>query len=157
MKWHAELKAEYKDIEVVHINDVKSAMHYRDRDKGKQRGIYVIGTKWYRGYDLKLAKDALVLVLAYEDGFPWSQVNQMFGRGSRSFGISRGYYFTWKFPTPAILKEQLVAKEKKYYDSHKLMKMLFESYPGMNFKKNATFLVDGFGKSEFWQTTIMLF
>ena len=121
MKWYEELKAEYKDLEVVHIKDVTTAINYRDRDKGKSRGIYVIATKRSRGFDLKLAKDAIVLVLAYDEGFPWSQVNQMFGRGSRSFGISRGYYFTWKFPKLAILKDQLISKEKKYYDAHKLM------------------------------------
>lgn len=106
----------------------------------------MIGTKWSRGYDLKLAKDALVLVLAYENGFPWSQVNQMFGRGSRSFGISRGYYFTWKFPSPANMKEQLLLKEKKHYDAHKILEMLLDSVSSIDFAKDGKFIQDGFGK-----------
>lgn len=78
----------------------------------------------------------------------------MFGRGSRSFGISRGYYFTWKFPTPAILKQQLLLKEKKYYDAHKILEMLFESVDAIDFNKHVRFIADGFGKKEFWHKTL---
>lgn len=154
-KWFDELKMEYgKDVEVVWINSLNEADAQRGRDKGKQRGIYVIGTKWSRGYDLKLAKDAIVLVLAYEQGFPWSQVNQMFGRGSRSFGISRGFYFTWKFPTPAIMKEQLLLKEKKYYDAHKILQMLLDTVGTIDFTKDLRYIQDGFAKPWFWHKTL---
>lgn len=154
-KWFDELSSEYgKDQEVVWIRGETEANTYRQRDKGKQRGIYVLATKWCRGYDLKLAKDAIVLVLAYEKGFPWSKVNQMFGRGSRSFGISRGYYFTWKFPTEAVMKQQLLMNEKKYYDAHKLLAMLFESYSSFDLKNHQKALADGFGKPQSWHVTV---
>lgn len=153
-KWFDELKMEYgKDVEVIWINHPNEADAQRGRDKGKQRGIYVIGTKWSRGYDLKLANDAIVLVLAYEKGFPLSQVNQMFGRGSRSFGISRGFYFTWKFPTHAILKEQLLLKEKKYYDADKIIAMLLDTVDSIDFNKDWRIIHDGFAKPQSYHKT----
>ena len=116
----------------------------------------MIGLKFARGYDLKLAKDASVLVLAYDQGFPWSMLNQMFGRGSRSFGVSRGFYFTSKFPDNANLKEQLVLKEKKFYDAHKIVDMLFETYPTIDYKPNANILCEAF-KKEKWHVSLNQF
>ena len=55
----------------------------------------MISPAYARGYDLKLARDAYTIVLAFEEGFPLSTVNQMLGRGCRSLGVACGAYFTY--------------------------------------------------------------
>lgn len=84
--------------------------------------------KYARGLDLKLASDATVMILTSEKGFKWSQVNQMFGRGSRSFGIPRGFYFTSQFPHGADMVEQLKILETDFRESHKIVRLLFENF-----------------------------
>ena len=57
-------------------------------------GVCFAYPSFSRGYDLKFQVDAFVIVI---DGpephrkLPITDVNQMIGRGSRSFGVSFGY------------------------------------------------------------------
>jgi RecG-like helicase len=46
-----------------------------------------------RGISLKMNNDAIVFVISSKNSFGLSQVKQMIGRGSRSFGKCIGYVF----------------------------------------------------------------
>lgn len=126
-------------------------MKHRTRDENKTRGIYIFATFLGRGYDLKLGADACVLVLATDKGFKWSEVNQMLGRGCRSFGISRGVYFTSLFPKNYNMESQLALNEKNYYDTHKIVGRLLETYKNIPVEKRSV-LATAFN-GDTWKTT----
>ena len=50
-----------------------------------------------RGYDVKLALDAHVIVHQTQKGFKLSEIRQMLGRGSRSFGQCVGSFHTSEY------------------------------------------------------------
>jgi hypothetical protein len=56
----------------------------------RSRGVIRICRSYARGYDLKLAQDAHVIVIANGDAVKLSEVLQMVGRGCRSQGKARG-------------------------------------------------------------------
>lgn len=141
-------------MEVIHIENIEQALKHRSRDAAKTRSIYVMTDLVARGYDLKLGKDASVLVLADDKGYPWSLVNQMFGRGSRSFGVSRGFYFTHLFPAKAVMKDQLIALEKDFKDSALILEMLYDSMPLLKDSKEIKSLYEFFKHPNKWQTTV---
>ena len=80
------------------INKDRAAMEMRATNINRTNGIYVLHRKYARGFDMKLAKDAFVMILSIEKNLPWSVVNQMVGRGCRSFGVADGCYYTCKLP-----------------------------------------------------------
>lgn len=54
---------------------------------------------------MKMGADALVLVIAHGDKLSWSKINQMVGRGCRSFGVSKGIYYTTGLHSGSLLEE----------------------------------------------------
>ena len=69
----------------------------------RSRGVIRICRSYARGYDLKLAQDAHVIVIANGDAIKLSEVLQMVGRGCRSQGKARG---------------TVVVESEKYLDSN---------------------------------------
>ena len=67
-----------------------------------------------RGYDLKLTKDAAVLIFDEDASLCFTEAKQMVGRASRTQGIQHGYavIFDHEFPMTGDLREYLVAKEQ---------------------------------------------
>jgi len=112
--------------------------------------------KYARGLDLKLASDATVMILTSEKGFKWSQVNQMFGRGSRSFGIPRGFYFTSQFPHGADMVEQLKILETDFRESHKIVRLLFENFEKVPEGNDRHAIAAAFSNNN-WQGTVRYF
>ena len=49
---------------------------------------------FHRGFDLKLAADANVVVLDTTQDLLWSEAKQMIGRGCRTLGTSKGIILT---------------------------------------------------------------
>jgi late competence protein required for DNA uptake (superfamily II DNA/RNA helicase) len=61
-------------------------------------GIIFLTGELGRGISLKMKNDAHVFVVSSENKFSESQVLQMIGRGSRSFGKCTGYiYIVFKY------------------------------------------------------------
>ena len=76
------------------ILTLTQAREMRNSAKGELSGVWFVSPAFSRGYDLKFGKDAFVIVvdsIKPEKKFNLTQVQQMVGRGSRSFGISHGY------------------------------------------------------------------
>ena len=65
------------------IQKTKEAGDARHNHKDTMLGVFLANQKLGRGYDLKLKKDALVIVLVNDDDMKEIQILQMFGRSSR--------------------------------------------------------------------------
>ena len=79
----------------------------------------------------------------------------MFGRGSRSFGVSRGMYFTWKFPASALMEDQLASLEPDFEDGHKILEKIYKAWKNLTpTQKEAHF--KNLDKKA-WQTSIYNF
>lgn len=80
-----------KELDIVD-NDA-FAHQLRKTSEARTKGVMWCYDKYHRGYDCQLAKDAYVLII--DDGkSSMLKVEQMIGRGCRSFGRATGAYFT---------------------------------------------------------------
>ena len=70
-----------------------------------------------RGISVKMRNDAIVFMIDTQGSFGESQVRQMTGRGSRSFGKCTGYYYTINLLTLTenALKLHLTNKDKRSF------------------------------------------
>jgi len=104
--------------------------------KEDTHGVYFFNREFARGVDLRLAKDALVVMVKDDWDLTKSEVDQMVGRGSRNQGICEGWVYVYgpKYYT-ADLAKILKAKEesqtndgaailRKFYETHHLVKGL---------------------------------
>ena len=66
-------------------------MILRITSTGIDKGIYILNLIFGRGYDLKFAKDAFVMVLDEKITLNSTEAIQLLGRGNRSKGAARGY------------------------------------------------------------------
>lgn len=71
-------------IQVMFIDNDDDALVNRESTAQLTKGIFVIETRYSRGYDLKLAKDAIVLILDNDGTLRLSDAEQMAGRASRA-------------------------------------------------------------------------
>jgi len=126
------LTAAFPKLKIEEITTPKHAEHARKFHYSRTTGIYVVAVDFARGYDLKLARDAHVFVVAYENGFSISQVKQMVGRGSRAFGQAEGTYYTYEFGNRnENISQHLAKKEPEYHNSHILLGHLFMQWQAM--------------------------
>lgn len=56
----------------------------------ESQGVIRIGREFARGFDIKLAKDARVIIIANDDTLCYIEVFQMVGRGCRTQGKAEG-------------------------------------------------------------------
>ena len=70
-----------------------------------------------RGISVKMKNDAIVFMIDTKGSFGESQVRQMTGRGSRSFGKCTGYYYQINKLTlsESALKLNLANKDKRSF------------------------------------------
>jgi len=87
--WIDQLAA-HAQVPCFNIDKVEQAIEFRDALVESCNGIMKISTEFCRGYDLKLMKDAYVLVIANGQELTVSKINQMLGRGNRSQGRPEG-------------------------------------------------------------------
>ena len=80
-----------------------------------------------RGFDLKLGKDAYTYVIATSSNYSWSDVQQMIGRGCRSFGYSEGCYMTTLIKEGSDLKQQLLNYEHKIQDGVAILAAIYDN------------------------------
>ena len=99
-------------VKVTNVNTVEKAESLGLYHSMRIDELVVIHEVLSRGYDMKLAKDAYVYMVALDKGFPLSKVHQMLGRGSRAFGQCRGAYYTFEWgKVNEDLKIKLLKKE----------------------------------------------
>ena len=79
---------------IEHVNDDETALRVRREYNRSDTGLFILSPQYARGYDLKLTQDAQVFIVTFDKLFPLSTVNQMVGRGSRSFGVSSGQFYS---------------------------------------------------------------
>ena len=72
------------------IRNERDAKLCRLTHGSKTRGLYIIMREFGRGYDLKLLKEALVLVLVNNPTMTSTEVKQMLGRSCRAMGPVHG-------------------------------------------------------------------
>ena len=121
------------------ITTEAEAEHCRKFHKSRILGIYVIATDFARGYDLKLATDCYVCVVAYEGSFSNSVVNQMVGRGSRAFGQAMGAFYTTKFgDVNENIQGHLIDMEPEYHNSYLTLGRLYTQYASLDDAEKAT-------------------
>lgn len=113
---------------MTYIDTPDTAKRVRDENKTMDRGVYVLDPQFARGYDLKLSKDAAVLIMQYRNGFPLSVVKQMVGRGCRSFGQALGKYFNYHYGASHILMDILEQKEPDYKQGASQLALLYLCY-----------------------------
>ena len=53
-------------------------------------GVFLLSRRFARGFDLKFATDAFVVVLSLQNDVPASEIEQMIGRASRCNGVQEG-------------------------------------------------------------------
>ena len=55
-----------------------------------EKGVFLLDRRFARGFDLKFATDAFVVVLALKNDVRASEIEQMIGRASRCNGVQQG-------------------------------------------------------------------
>mgnify|MGYP003336363124 CR=1 FL=1 len=107
-------------------------MEERATNLDRPNGIYVIHKKYARGFDMKLLKDAFVMILSIKINLPWSVVNQMVGRGCRSFGVADGCYYTTQLTQSCNLKDTLSNFEPNLKEGAKIVDALYKKGEVLN-------------------------
>lgn len=132
------------NVEVLYVKDNDSALRLRLTNNRKRTSIYVLDRTLARGYDLKLQADAVTFVVAFKNEIAYSEYVQMLGRGSRSFGIAKGFYYTYMLSKDVDLREQLTYNEKKFYDAAKILARLMKRWPHINLAKDKKKIAETF-------------
>ena len=89
-----ERALEGSDVTLSVINDALNAAVQQGSSRRIARGVFLLDRGLARGYDLKFAKDAFVIVLSQDGRIPWSECNQMIGRSARLQDCHQGAYIT---------------------------------------------------------------
>lgn len=79
--------AQFSNKEFNLIVQDKAARMHMEMQKGRNDGVFVLSREYARGYDLKLNKDAAVLILDTEGTLTFTEAKQMIGRASRAQGF----------------------------------------------------------------------
>ena len=74
-----------------HIYTEDEAAQQKNVATNISKGVFLLRRRYARGFDLKFAQDAIVVVLALENDVRASEIEQMIGRASRSNGVQQGY------------------------------------------------------------------
>ena len=99
--------------------------------KEETLGVYFFNRDFARGVDLRLATDALVIIVKGEWQLTKSEVDQMVGRGSRNQGICEGWVYV---EGPKYLKPDLNAilkatENASTNDGGAILRKLYENFP----------------------------
>jgi len=121
------------------ITSNKDAFRVRLQMNRRESGVFVLGLDCARRFDLKLAKDAYVIIASQGDGFPHSIVNQMLGCGCRSFGVANGAYLTCRLHRSVHLEEILKSLEPDFKQGAAMLDYLYTGYTDLNSVQKKTF------------------
>jgi hypothetical protein len=116
----------------VYIKDAAAAMKHRETEKYATTGLYCFHTSIMRGTDLKLMKDAHVFIVGLTKDFSLDETTQMLGRGTRSFGVSQGTYYSVTAQKQGNLKKYLKTLEPNFRDGAKHLKQLYARWATMS-------------------------
>ena len=99
-------------------------------------GAYILSTRYGRGYDFKLQKDAHVFVLMNGDQLlTLADVKQMAGRGNRSQGTLSATIIMAKPFAGANCEDVLEANAKRYTtEVLNVLKRVYKTWPTLNDK-----------------------
>ena len=84
---------EEPDVNCCYFTDPYDAMGAKTDANVIQNGLYILQEKFARGFDLKFAMNAHVVIYADKCLFSASTVRQMVGRANRAQGIAHGRVF----------------------------------------------------------------
>lgn len=120
-------------IDFKYLESYDEAMEIRREKQDDVRGVYLCHSDFQRGFDMKMAVDAYVMIFATEKGYKMSEIEQMIGRGSRAFGMASGAYFTYKFgETDKDITAELKFEDERMADSYLTVGIIYRLYPHMN-------------------------
>ena len=66
-----------------HLKTEEEAAQQKNYSTNISHGVYLLRRRFARGFDIKFAKDAFVVVLALKNDVRASEIEQMIGRASR--------------------------------------------------------------------------
>lgn len=116
-------------IEIWCLSTLEKAKQIRKHTKDRTLGVWVMSKELDRGFDIKLSSDAYVIIKPETKGFTHTEVRQMVGRGSRTFGQSVGAYLTYEFGlTSQCIEKLLKDKEQEGSDNYQLVLMLYRGW-----------------------------
>ena len=81
-------------VDVLEVENYGVIRAYKDSLQHKSEAVLFMDGELGRGISVKMRNDAIVFMIDTKGSFGESQVRQMTGRGSRSFGKCTGYYYT---------------------------------------------------------------
>lgn len=120
-------------IPFVILEDEDAALKARLNKAHQELGVFVLHKDFCRGFDLKLRKDAYVMIYTTQNGYPLNVVEQMVGRGSRAFGQGSGGYFTTEFmQTTESIAPKLKQKEIQMGDAYIQVGMLYRVFKDLS-------------------------
>jgi hypothetical protein len=130
------------------ILDIEGAMQARKEDTYIKKGLYTLALLLGRGLDCRLLKDAHVFIHAVQEKLSWTEVNQMLGRGCRTFGTPEGTYWSSSLHEKVDIKTQLMENEKKYHDGARHLRKLWDKWAAIPAGKRS--LVQQFFTGNYW-------
>ena len=81
------------DLNCCYFTDPYEAMGAKSDSSMVKNGLYVLQEKFARGFDLKFAMNAYVLVFSNDCYYYASTIRQMVGRANRAQGVAHGRVF----------------------------------------------------------------
>ena len=73
-----------------HIQEEEEAAQQKNFVVNFKDGVFLLSRRFARGFDLKFATDAFVVVLSLQNNIRASEIEQMIGRASRCNGVQQG-------------------------------------------------------------------
>lgn len=104
-------------VDTLDVPDYVTIRQCKGDLQHKSEGVLFMDGELGRGISVKMKNDAIVFIIDTKGSFGESQVRQMTGRGSRSFGKCTGYYYQINKLTlsESALKLNLANKDKRSF------------------------------------------
>ena len=81
------------NVDFKHVDTAENALLGQGLGKAVVAGVFIVDVQFARGYDLKLAVDALVIVVDNDESLDLSTAQQMAGRASRAQTVQNCHIF----------------------------------------------------------------